>query len=356
MNIIGIDPGTKSFDFFGKDDGHILIDLSVPSTEVAQRPEVILDTVKKKMPLDIIVGPSGYGLPLTNIADAGEKELNLILPVEYGDVSVNEGIKRVFRLMKTEGLPVWLTPGVVHLPTVPAYRKTNKLDMGTADKVCCVALGIKDQAERMRITYGETCFILVEVGYGFTAVIAVNNGQIVDGIGGTEGGPGFLSPGGMDAELAIRFGRKPQSVLFTGGARDMSGEVDITPEVMAGAPDTYSDSWMMLIEGIVKDVAAMTVSLGGAKEILVSGRLSRIPRIWTELSKRLSKYATVRPVTREAKIAKEAAEGAYILGEGLLGGRHSEIVNCLRIRQSAGTMYDYVKCSVREDITSTHPL
>jgi len=40
-------------------------------------------------------------------------------------------------------MPVYFTPGVVHLNTVPSYRKWNKFDMGTADKVCCVALGIK---------------------------------------------------------------------------------------------------------------------------------------------------------------------------------------------------------------------
>lgn len=352
MKAIGIDPGTGSFDFFGKDDDQVILDLSIPSADVAARPEVILDTVMREMPLDIIIGPSGYGLPLVKISEAGDDDLNLMLPVEYGDVSVNDGIKRVFHLMKHEGLPVWITPGVIHLPTVPDYRKTNKMDMGTADKVCCAALAIRDQSERLSILSGETSFILLEVGYGFTAVLGISNGQIVDGIGGTEGGPGFLCPGGMDAELAIRFGKKPQSVLFTGGARDAGGDNELTPEAMAAAPDRHADSWLMLIEGIAKDVAQMKISVPEPREILISGRLARIPGIARELEARLSRHAPVRAVSREAKVAKEAAEGAYILGEGLRGGRYRGIAEGLRISHSHGTMYDYIRCIVREDLPS----
>jgi len=355
MKIIGIDPGTKSFDFFGKEGGEIILDCSIPSPDVAAHPEIILDTVMRQMPLDIVIGPSGYGLPLIKISEAGEEDLNLMLPVDYGDVSVNEGIKRVFRLMKDENLPVWMTPGVIHLPTVPDYRKANKIDMGTADKVCCAALAIRDQAKRLSIPFGKTSFILLEVGYGFTAVIGIRHGQIVDGIGGTEGGPGFLCPGGMDAELAIRFGKKPQSVLFTGGARDASGDSELTPELLAASPERYADSWSMLIEGIVKDIAQMMVSVPEAREILLSGRLTRVSAICRELVEKLSHFAPVESVTREARSAKEASEGAYILGEGLLGGRYAGIADCLRIRHSHGTMYDYIKCSVAEDLTGCSP-
>jgi len=92
-------------------------------------------TIRDILPVDIIVGPSGYGLPLTNINDITERELSLMIPLDES-VPVNEGIRRVIELMKSEGLLVYFTPGVIHLPTVPFYRKANRMDMGTADKVC----------------------------------------------------------------------------------------------------------------------------------------------------------------------------------------------------------------------------
>ena len=342
MRAIGIDPGTKSFDFFGMEDDDVILDASVPSEEVARNPEVILEILRSVRPVDIIVGPSGYGIPLTSLEEATEEALSFMLPQNPEDVSVNEGIKRVFRLMKAEGFPTYFTPGVIHLPTVPIYRKANKLDMGTADKVCCVALGIKDQAEYYGIDFRETSFILVEVGYGFTAVIAVKDGEIIDGLGGTSGGPGFLTAGALDFELAIRLPKLSQSFVFTGGARDMAGEEDLTPEKLAKERERYRDAWEMLMESIAKGVAAMKVSLPDPREILLSGRLARIPEIEEELKRRLGVFGEVRRVRRRAKTAKEAAEGACIIGEGLMGGRYRGIVEALKLREAKGTMFDYV--------------
>ena len=341
MRIIGIDPGTHSFDFFGMEEEKVILDLSVPSTEVAQNPKVIMDTITSISPLDIIVGPSGYGLPLTHIKDITDRELSLMIPLDKS-VPVNEGIRGVVKLMQAEGLPVYFTPGVIHLPTVPAYRKANKMDMGTADKVCCVALAIKDEAEYLGLHYNETSFILAELGYGFNSVIGVKKGKIVDGLGGTSGGPGFLTLGAMDSELAMRLGKFPQIVLFSGGVKDMSGKDDLTPEDLAKEHHKYSESWDMMLESVVKGVAAMMVSVANPREILLSGRLCGVPEIAKALAAKLSQFGTARKVKRQAKIAKEAAEGAYIIGEGLLGGKYRSIVDCLELRQAKGTMFDHI--------------
>lgn len=265
-----------------------------------------------------------------------------MLPREDEGVSVNEGIKRVFRLMKEEGLPVLFTPGVIHLPTVPRFRKINKIDMGTADKVCAVALALKDHTEFYGIGCEEASFIFVEIGFGFNAIIGIKEGRIVDGLGGTSGVPGFLSPGALDGELAIRIPLCPQSVLFTGGIKDLAGEPQLSPEEFASRAERYGEAWELFLESLVKGVSAMLVSVPSPKEIILSGRLSRVPGIYERIYEVLSKYAPVRRVRREAKVAKEAAEGAYIVGEGLLGGRYKSIVDSLRLREAKGTMFDYI--------------
>ena len=341
MRVIGIDPGTGSFDFFGMDGEEILLDTTLPVPEVARNPNVLVDTVRSVFPLDMIVGPSGYGLPLTQIKDITERELTAMVPDDKS-IPLYDGIRMVIRRMRDEGFPVCFTPGVIHLQTVPAYRKANKLDMGTADKVCCVVLAIRDQAELYGMDYSETSFILAEIGYAFNAVIGVDGGEIVDGLGGTSGGPGFITLGSMDSELAVRLGDFPGIVLFSGGAKDTSGKDDLTPEEMAREQPKYAQSWNMMLESIVKGVAAMTVAVEKPREILLSGRLSDIPELAEALIARLSRFGKVRTVGRQAGVAKEAAEGAYIIGEGLLGGKYKGIVDCLKLKEARGTMFDYI--------------
>ncbi|MBA7669978.1 hypothetical protein ES703_78119 [subsurface metagenome] len=341
MRVVGIDPGTGSFDFFGMDGEQVILDTAVPVSEVAQNPKVLLDTVRSVFPLDAIVGPSGYGIPVAPIREMTERELNLMVPDDKS-IPLYDGIRMVLRLMKEEGFPLYFTPGVIHLPTVPAYRKANKMDMGTADKVCCAALAIRDQAEHHGIGYDETSFILAEVGYAFNAVIGVEGGKIVDGLGGTSGGPGFITLGSMDAELAVRLGDFPGVVLFSGGAKDASGKADLTPEEMAKEPDKYSTSWNMMLESIWKGIAAMTVAVEKPREILLSGRLTTIPEIAGALITGVSRFGKVRLLGRRATVAKGAAEGAYIIGEGLLGGQYQGIVDSLELRQARGTMFDYI--------------
>jgi len=341
MREVGIDPGTGSFDFFGMEGDTVILDTSLPVADVAQNPLILVDTIRSTFPLDIIIGPSGYGLPTTPIASITESDLNMMVPDDKS-IPLYEGIRMVIRLMKKEGFPVYFTPGVIHLPTVPLYRKANKMDMGTADKVCCVALALKDQAEFFSIGYKETSFIMAEMGYAFSSIIGVQEGMIVDGIGGTSGGPGFLTMGSMDAELVVRLGNFPGAVLFSGGSKDLSDNENLTPEEMATNPDKYGASLNMFIESIVKGVVSIMVSVPQPREILLSGRLSRVAEINRILTSRLSNYCEVRTVRRKAKVAKEAAEGAYIIGAGLSGEKYRGIYECLNLGKASGTMYDFI--------------
>ena len=327
MRIVGIDPGTYSFDLFGMEDNRkVIVDEAIKTEDIFKDLRVLIGKLEELMPLDVIVGPSGYGIPLKKIEDMTEEDIGKMIPLDT-HVAVNEGIKNVLLEMKEMKMPVYFTPGVIDLETVPPYRKWNKFDMGTADKVCCVALGIEDQSERLNVSFNETSFVYVEAGYGFTAVMAVENGRIVDGIGGTNGCVGFIGCGGMDAEIAIRL-KQPvtQDIAFQRGIRNFV-ETDIEPEDLA----RFEDAMLLLGEGIEKDVASILVSMHDPREIIISGRLTTYDFIEEELIQRLNKYAHVVKVKKLSKIAKEAACGAYIIGEGLYGGEYRGLVENMGI-------------------------
>ena len=61
------------------------------------------------------------------------------------------GLQNVIVAMKEKDWNAYTIPGVKHLPTVPDYRKINKIDLGTADKVCSTVVGIRNLMESYSI-------------------------------------------------------------------------------------------------------------------------------------------------------------------------------------------------------------
>ncbi len=345
---IGIDPGTVSFDVCGLDDGRVFLDTSLPSPEFAANPQTLIDLLQSAQPVDLIAAPSGYGLPLVPIEKFGDQErflFTLVDESERGRIPVLGGMGKMIPLMKVSGLPLLFIPGVIHLPTVPEHRKANKLDMGTADKLCCLALGIYDQARHYGISYQETSFIFAEVGGAYTAVMAVAGGKVVDGLGGTVGGLGYYSLGSMDAELAYLLGGFHKELLFTGGAAYVAGRPELSPEDFADLAEKDERArmaWEALMEGVVKSVAAELVTVPNPREILISGRLCRTEKIRQELTRRLSTFGPVRRVDGFARVAKEAAQGAALIADGLAGGPYAGLVEVMEIRGAAGTVLDHL--------------
>ena len=331
VRVIGIDPGTKSFDLCGLEDDNVILDISIPTVDISKDADLVPNIIRD-VDADVIVGPSGYGIPVTHINDIGARELFLMSLVKKEDKKSILGMRQTIKRMRDEKFPVYFIPGVIHLPTVPRFRKFNKIDMGTADKLCCTALGIRDQALRLGRDYNETSFIMLELGYGYTAATAVNGGQVVDGIGGSSGNIGYLSLGCMDAELAYLLGSFDKELIFRGGV-----------EGIAHAPEQLMENETAreaYLESAVKDVLSLTASVQ-PEEILVSGRLSKVPGLLEELRMRLG-VAPVRMVKGiGAESIKEAAQGAAVIADGLAGGKYSELIDVMRIREAKGTVLDY---------------
>ena len=359
VRVIGIDPGTKSFDFCGLDDGKLFMDTSIPSEDILEEPKLVIELLKSAEPLNLIVGPSGYGLPLTHIREIDDKKLFLMTLIKPNSrKGATLGLRGVLSVMKEENFNIYFIPGVIHMTTVPNYRKVNKIDMGTADKLCCAVLGVFDQSRHYNIDYDDVSFMIVEIGYGYNAIIGVEKGQIVDGIGGTTGSIGFLSLGAMDGELAYLLNKIDKNTLRQGGAAYITGDERITPEELSMRihDEQYNLAWEAFMGGIEKGIAQMRISVKEPREILLSGRLCRVRKIYDEVSKRLSYLGKVRRVEGFAEVAKEAAQGAALLANGLADGEYKELVDTMRIKEAKGTVLDHIYLKGIDEIRANYGL
>ena len=225
--VIGIDPGTVTVDVCGLDDGRVFLDRSIETGEAFGDHGLVIDLIEEAGRVDLIAGPSGYGLPLTNASEVSSADLRLACLAAEGESGGIGGLRSFIRRLAETRSPVLLTPGVIHLASVPAYRKANRVDMGTADKVCAAALAIYDQTKRHACNPTDVSFILLELGGAFSAAIAVEGGQIVDGAGGTSGPLGLRAAGALDGEVAFLAGSVTKQMLFGGGAAAIAGKSDL---------------------------------------------------------------------------------------------------------------------------------
>jgi len=176
-------------------------------------------------------------------------------------------------------------------------------------------------------------------------VIAVENGKIVDGLGGTSGPMGYMAPGAMDGELAYLLGSFHKEVLCSGGMAHIAGSPETAPEELMALSRTdtrCSLALEALLESIEKCVCAETAIVPSPREILVSGRLSRIEGLAGEVVHRLSRFAPVRRVEGFADVAKEAAQGAALIADGLAGGMYEGLIDAMRLRDAGGTSLDHI--------------
>jgi predicted butyrate kinase (DUF1464 family) len=326
---------------------------SFRTADLGDDPSPLVDALLPYAPYDLVLGPAGYGLPLVPATQVGERELALMVLTRVDDPEARAGIagmRSIIRALIAAGIPLVFGPGAIHLPTVPDQRKWNRIDLGTADKVASAALGIVDQAERLGIPYEETRFLVLELGGGFSAALAVDAGQIVDGMGGSTGPIGARACGALDAEAAYLIGGAlSKRTVFSGGALDPDGDLDL------GAPGALArlredprarEGWRALEEGAAKAALALTASVPAPREVLVAGRLASVPGLLDALAERLRAVAPVRP----ALAVKSAVRGAALLADGLAGGRYAPLVDRMCLRDARGGVLDHLRMYGAESI------
>jgi predicted butyrate kinase (DUF1464 family) len=345
LRVIGIDPGTLSIDVCGLDRGRVFLDRTFPTAQALEDPASFVAFLEAEGPLDLVAGPSGYGLPVTRASEVTDEDLRLAYLAAAGETGGIGGLRGLMRALAASSLPVVFTPGVIHLPSVPLHRKVNRVDMGTADKVCAAALAIHEQAARLRCAPRDTSFILLELGGAFSAALAVDGGAIVDGLGGSSGPLGIRAAGALDGEVAFLAVTIGKEVVFHGGAATIAGMPGADAESIAASNDPQAEvAWEAYLESIMKAVAALRVTAPHVSEVILSGRLARVPTIRDELALRLAKVidASIDVLTGIAPVSKQAAQGAAIIADGLAGGRSQALVQTMRIGEASGSVLDHL--------------
>ena len=336
--MIGIDPGTVSVDLCGLEDGTVFLDLSIPTSDALSSPSRIPDLLEQAAPIDLVVGPSGYGLPLTAARDLTDRDLKLAFLAADGEAGGIGGLRALLRALARLSMPVLLTPGVIHLATVPAHRKVNRVDMGTADKVCAVVLALKERT--------DMSFILLELGGAFTAAVAVDDGRIVDGVGGSSGPIGMRAAGALDGEVAFLAGTVGKNMIFSGGADAIAGAPGISAAALADSRSLPGrTAWEAYMESAAKAVAALAVAVPQARDVVLSGRGARSARVRDELAHRLLGVVdgvAVHVLDGFAKSSSQAAQGAALMADGLAGGGSKALIDRLDIRGATGTVLDHL--------------
>lgn len=322
VRVAGTDPGTSSLDVLILQDGRVAEQVRFLPEQLATDADLPVRWLRERAPFDLIAGPSGYGLPLVRVEHCTETDLRrlaLVRPDEHGRSQGVSHFLGVVRSFVVSGLPVVFLPGVVHLPTVPAHRKINRIDLGTADKLCVAALALS------RLD-GSATFCVVELGSVFTACLVVRDGQIIDGAGGTSGPVGWGGAGAWDGEAAYLLSPLIKRDLFAGGVTDM----------LAG-----DDSLLSFRESVLRTIAGLR-AVTSFERIVLSGRLLEShPGLVPELMHDLEALGRVEILSSlPGAWVKHAAQGAAMIADGLAGGEYRDIVEQLKLRAATGTALD----------------
>jgi predicted butyrate kinase (DUF1464 family) len=159
---------------------------------------------------------------------------------------------------------------------------------------------------------------------------------------------GVRAAGALDGELAYLLAPSlGKHTLFTGGALDPAGALGADLGSLWSSPD-HADGWAALIEGATKAVCGLLVSVPSPYEIVVSGRLARLPELVAALTASMPDVAPV--VTLVPGRASSGAYGGALLADALVGGPNAALADVLRLRESTGTVLDHLRVAGAETI------
>src|SRR5207248_1099328 len=91
--------GEAATDDRAEDGGRLFLDRSIPTAEALADPARFVGLLEEAGPLDLVTGPSGYGLPLTRARDATDGDLRLALLAPPGERGGIAGLSALLRVL-----------------------------------------------------------------------------------------------------------------------------------------------------------------------------------------------------------------------------------------------------------------
>jgi predicted butyrate kinase (DUF1464 family) len=327
--VVGTDPGTSSLDLLLMVDGRVADQHRYGPGALRDDPDALRRLLDGWSPLDLIAGPSGYGLPLVRGEDVTEADIDLMALTRPDDRGIDSGVigfRGWVRAFLETGIPTVFLPGGIHLPTIPSHRKANAIDMGTADKVAVAALAIRQDAG------ASPSFAVVEIGSAFTAILVVVDRSIVDASAGSRGPIGLKSGGAWDGEAAYHLGPITKADLFRGGWSDLG---DLARPAFA--------------ESLRKHLTALG-SVTPFDQVYLSGAGLDRPYVFEATRAALDGLGDtdVLPSLPGAWV-KHAAQGSALIADGLAGGVNADLIEDLALRRASGTILDYLRLRSPEE-------
>ncbi len=322
--VVGSDPGTSSLDLLLLDDGTVADQIRLLPNQLRDDPDILARVLSTWAPVDLVAAPSGFGLPLVRGESFTEDHLDqmsLVRPDERGHAGGIVGFRTWVRTFVRSGLPIVFLPGGFHLPTIPAHRRVNAIDLGTADKVAVAALALWFDAQNTG-SFTRSTFAVVEIGSAFSAILVVANGRLVDVSAGTRGPIGLQSGGAWDGEIA--YWRSPLSKddLFRNGVNDL-GAVGL---------DAFRES-------LIKHVAGLQ-AVTHFERIYLSGRGVEEDKIRRVAEDALGTFGALIYLPRlPGAWVKHAAQGSALLADALAGGRFAPLGESLEFPFAEGSVW-----------------
>lgn len=220
--------------------------------------------------------------------------------VDQGNQSWGDKLKDFPIAISTVNLRSYSIPAVAYIASIPAYRKLNRTDMGSAGNICAITTILSRMRER-EAAWSEMRFLYLEVGHETKSIVVVEDGRIINGIGTLEH-------------------------MYRGNWLDMRVSKSVVEEAF----------W----EGLTQDLAGL-MAIHHFEDIVVREQsaaqddIRRKDEVIDRLGEQYQLYTF--PAYESKEEGYDIAIGAALIAEGLANdGPMAEVVERLRLREASG--------------------